>query len=287
MIKKITYIIYIFFYFINYIFNKLTKKDFLILFKEFIENSSYTKIKILNKNIKFFTPNDVTKWRINTFFSKEPETLEWINNFKKKNKIIFWDIGSNIGIYSVYAALKHKNIEIISFEPSTSNLRVLSRNISINKLEKKIKICQIPLGNNKNKFLTMKESVFMEGSALHAFGGNYNYEGKKFLSNNNYKIYGTTINYLINQKILDIPDYVKIDVDGIEHEILEGANLYLKNLKIKSLLIELNKDFKKQFNSAIKILSKNNFKLKYQINSSSNSIKKDKFSNTFNFIFKR
>jgi hypothetical protein len=132
----------------------------------------------------------------------------------------------------------------------------------------------------------MKESAFMEGSALHAFGGNYNYEGKKFLSNNNYKIYGTTINYLLNQKILDIPDYVKIDVDGIEHEILEGANLYLKNLKIKSLLIELNKDFKKQFNSAIKILSKNNFKLKYQINSS-NSIKKDKFSNTFNFIFKR
>ena len=78
----------------------------------------------------------------------------------------------------------HKNIEIISFEPSTSNLRVLSRNISINKLEKKIKICQIPVGNNKNKFLTMKESAFMEGSALHAFGGNYNYEGKKFLSNN-------------------------------------------------------------------------------------------------------
>jgi FkbM family methyltransferase len=287
MIKKITHIIYIFFYFINYIFNKIAKKDFLIFFKEFIENSSYTKIKILNKDVKFFTPNDITKWRINTFFSKEPETLKWINNFKKKNKMIFWDIGSNIGIYSIYAALKHKNIEIISFEPSTSNLRVLSRNISINKLENKIKIFQIPVGNKKNKFLTMKESAFMEGSALHAFGENYNYEGKKFSSNNSYKIYGTTINYLINQKILDIPDYIKIDVDGIEHEILQGANLYLKNLKIKSLLIELNKDFKKQFNSAVKILSKNKFKLKYQINSSDNSIKKDKFSNTFNFIFKR
>jgi FkbM family methyltransferase len=151
----------------------------------------------------------------------------------------------------------------------------------------KIKIFQIPVGNKKNKFLTMRESAFMEGSALHTFGENFNYEGKKFSSNNSYKIYGTTINYLINQKILDIPDYIKIDVDGIEHEILEGANLYLKNLKIKSLLIELNKDFKKQFNSAMKILSKNKFKLKYQINSSSNSIKKDKFSNTFNFIFKR
>jgi len=287
MIKKIVYVIYIFFFFINYIFNKITKKNFLIYLKEFIESNSYTKIKILNANIKFFTPNEITKWRINTFFSKEPETLDWINNFKKKNKIIFWDIGSNIGLYSIYAALKHKNIEIISFEPSTSNLRVLSRNISINKLENKIKIFQIPLGNKKNKFLKMKESAFVEGSALHAFGENYNYKGEKFLSNNNYKIYGTTINYLLSQKILDIPDYIKIDVDGTEHEILKGANLYLKNLKIKSLLIELNKNFKKQFNTSTKVLSKNNFKLKYQINSTKNSFESDEFSNTFNYIFKR
>ena len=40
----------------------------------------------------------------------------------------------NIGLYSIYAALRHKNIEVISFEPSTNNLRILSRNISINNL---------------------------------------------------------------------------------------------------------------------------------------------------------
>ena len=51
---------------------------------------------------------------------------------------LFIDIGANIGLYSIYAAIKHSNSEVISFEPSTSNLRVLSRNISINKLEEKI-----------------------------------------------------------------------------------------------------------------------------------------------------
>jgi hypothetical protein len=84
-----------------------------------------------------------------------------------------------------------------------------------------------------------------------------------------------------------MPDYIKIDVDGIEHEILKGANLYLKNLKIKSLLIELNKNFKKQFNTSKKILSKNNFELKNQINSTKSSFEGDEFSNTFNYIFKR
>ena len=52
--------------------------------------------------------------------------------------MIFWDIGANIGIYSIYAALKHQHIQVVSFEPSTSNLRILSRNISINNLDEKI-----------------------------------------------------------------------------------------------------------------------------------------------------
>ena len=90
--------------------------------------------------------------RINTFFTKEPETLAWIDNFEGDNKITFWDIGANIGIYSIYAALSHKNIQIISFEPSTSNLRVLSQNISKNNLSQKINICQFALTNQKINF---------------------------------------------------------------------------------------------------------------------------------------
>ena len=31
-------------------------------------------------------------------------------------------------------------------------------------------------------------------------------------------------------KILEISDYIKIDIDGIEHLILEGGDRYLKNV---------------------------------------------------------
>ena len=62
-----------------------------------IKEETYTSI-IINKNkVKFFTPNEMTKWRVDTYFTKEPETLEWIDSFDKNEKIIFWDIGSNIG----------------------------------------------------------------------------------------------------------------------------------------------------------------------------------------------
>ena len=95
-------------------------------------------------------------------FTKEPETLEWIDGFDKKDKITFWDVGANIGLYSVYAATKFDNIDVTAFEPSTSNLRILSRNISENNLNNKIKINQLPLTDKNNKFLEMQESEFIE-----------------------------------------------------------------------------------------------------------------------------
>ena len=66
----------------------------------------------------------------------------WVKiiRINKKDNLIFWDIGANIGLYSIYNSLKHPKSTTIAFEPSSSNLRVLTRNISINNLEKNIKL---------------------------------------------------------------------------------------------------------------------------------------------------
>ena len=248
------------------------------------KNKLYRKIKILNKNIKFFTPNTLTNWRVDTFFSKEPETLEWIDSFKKK-KFIFWDIGSNIGLYSIYNSLKNKNSITIAFEPSTSNLRVLTRNISINNLEKKIKLFPIPLTNKKNSFLIMNEKDFVEGGALNSFGEKFNFEGKKFHGKMKYQTFGTTIDFLIDKKILEIPDYIKIDVDGIEHLILKGAAKYLKNKKIKSLSIEINENFKTQYKNLLFIMKKNGFRILHKKKGNKETLKNTKFANTYNYVF--
>ena len=103
-------------------FKKVFKKSFLISLKEAIENKSYKKIKICNEKINFFIPNKLIEWRINNFYNSEPETLEWIDQFEKNEKIVFWDIGANIGLYSIYNSIKNKNSMTISFEPSSSNL---------------------------------------------------------------------------------------------------------------------------------------------------------------------
>ena len=262
MTKTFSYIIYKILFFLDKICQKIFKRSFLIWFKDFIEEDAYKKIGSGLK-IKLFTPNFLTNWLANDFFNKEPETITWINNFKKfktQNKIKFWDIGANIGIYSIYAGQKYKNIEIVSFEPSTSNLRILSRNVSINNLEKKIKIFQIPLGVSPYSFEIFRESKFGEGEGLNSYANNLDFEGKKLKSNNNYKIYGTNINQLIKDKVLEAPNFMKIDVDGIEHLILKGATEVLKNKNLKSISIELNENFKKQFNDVLKIMKKFKFK---------------------------
>ena len=262
MLKIFSFFIYKIIYFFNQIFFLIVKRNFTGWLLYFLQLKSYKKFKIDNeKEVEFFTPNYLVEWRVRTFLTKEPETIDWINNFKINNEFIFWDVGANIGLYSIYAALKfNKKIKIIAFEPSSSNIRILTRNISINNFSEIINVNQIALTDKKNVFLNMNEPEFIEGSSLNTFGENFNYEGKEFRSKQKYKIFGTTLDSMIDEKILMVPDYIKIDVDGIEHLILRGGDKLFFSKKIKSVLIEINENFENQKNSILSFMQNHNFK---------------------------
>ena len=287
MVKKLSYICFILLVFLDKIFKIITKRSILIWFNDFIQERSYKSIKILGKEIKFFVPNQLLKWRVDTYFSKEPETLEWIDSFQEKENLIFWDIGANIGLYSIYNSLKHPKSTTIAFEPSSSNLRVLTRNISINNLEKNIKVVSIPLTNKENIFQEMNEGQFVEGGALNSFGEKFDFEGKEFKPTMKYNLLGTTINYFLENSILDIPDYIKIDVDGIEHLILEGGDKFLNDKKVKSLSIEINENFKEQYDKVLNLMNKYEFKLLHKKHNDDTFSEQSKFKNTYNYIFKK
>ncbi len=270
---------------LNTIFNLFSKKSFFRGFVYVKLRETFKNININDKLIKFYIPSNLVEWRVSTLFNKEPETLQWIESFKNnENKIIFWDIGANIGLYSIYAACMHENIEIISFEPSVLNTNILARNISENKLNNKIIINQIPLTNKENSFLEMKETFVEEGASLSTFGEKFNYEGKEFKSKIDYKIFGTTINYFIENQILKIPNYIKIDVDGIEHLIIEKADRVLESKELTSVLVEVNENFKEQENLVKEIMKKFNFKLEIK-KQSENVANVESLANTYNYIY--
>lgn len=284
-LKKIIISIFLFF---EYVSNKFFNRSIKYFFLKEIDKKNYKKITLNQRSIFFYTPTSMCNFRVNTFFEKEPETLEWINQFdaEENNDICLWDIGANIGLYSIYAAVKHKNLKIFSFEPSTSNLRVLSRNLSINNLNDNITIVPIALGENNTYFSKFYESSFEEGGALNSFKYNKNYIGDTINYSNSYNILGLSLDELLEKTNMIVPRYIKIDVDGLEHFILRGSVNLLKSKELKEIFIEINENYEEQFKSVIDLMTNNNFIIVSKKNSE--LIKKSKeFSNTFNYHFKR
>ena len=77
----------------------------------------------MRKKIKFINNNSLEKYRFKSLFTKEPETIFWIKNFKKNEVLI--DVGSNIGIYSLFAG--KKEIKTYSIEPFKKNYQSLKK----------------------------------------------------------------------------------------------------------------------------------------------------------------
>lgn len=215
-------------------------------------------IKHGSTSFKLYTPNQICNFRYSTFSNKEPEMLEWIEEYGGG---VFFDIGANIGLYSLfYAQVKKGNV--YSFEPSVFNLRQLAKNISINKLSKRITIVSNPL-SEKTGIASFINGSTDEGGALSAFGVEHGYDGKPIKGDVNYSVLGFSIDDLFKKNVLtEIPSLIKIDVDGIEHLILKGAVKTLKSQKLKSLFIEVNDDFKEQAHQVKTVLESAGFALK-------------------------
>ena len=112
-------------------------------------------------------------WRARTSLTKEPETLEWINTFEDAD--VLWDIGANVGVYSLYAALRR--LTVLAFEPSSANSYVLSRNVEINKMDDRVSTFCLAFNNmTKWDLLYMSDTQF--GGALSSFSHPVDIHGK-------------------------------------------------------------------------------------------------------------
>ena len=278
------------------------KKIFKILIKKFIKNfvtiASTNRIgryfnehlvkyifeqkrNINYKNIKlaFYSPNRLNKFRIDTFSSKEPETLNWIEKFSQGS--IFWDIGANIGLYSCYAA-KLKNCNVYAFEPSIFNLEILTKNVFLNQLSNNVIIISFPL-IDKLKESKFKMAMTDWGGSMSTFGEDYTHDGSKLKEEFNYNTVGMSMDECVDILKIKQPNYIKIDVDGIEHLILKGGTRTLN--KAKSVLVEVDENFTLQVEKTKEYLTKAGLKLKEKLQS--DSMSKSKFKSIFNQIWEK
>ena len=164
------------------------------------------------------------KNRVDRLLSKEPETIKWLNGIEKNS--VFFDIGANIGIYSLYSAIKNEN-KVYAFEPHSANYKNLLDSINLNKLNNCQAFCFAV--SNKISLSHIGVKNMHEGVADNVVGskGDY-YHGCVEIH----------LDYLVGKKVLPQPDYIKIDVDGFEDRVYKGAMSTIQ--QAKSVLIEVD-----------------------------------------------
>lgn len=187
-------------------------------------------------SLRLGTPNRICLWRAQTFSEKEPETLAWIDKYGGEGA--FFDVGANIGLYSLYYAQKHEGF-VYAFEPSVKNLAELAENIFRNRLTERITLFPLALSDSKGHS-TFSLSSLDIGGALSSFGG---HSARSALPETKlaYRLPGLSLDHAMSLGFVTEPPVIlKIDVDGIENLILRGAKETLKLSSLRSVLVEVD-----------------------------------------------
>lgn len=240
------------------LFSKRFKKISLDFQMDFLDNQLTQVVHAVdagknNIHLSFYTPNSMCMFRAESFSDKEPETLDWIKEFGKDKSVLF-DIGANIGLYSIY----HNKLNggaSIAFEPSFFNLKLLLKNININNCKDLTSVVTNPLSDKvgSSEFIYGSD---VEGGALSAFGVEFGHDGEKIDKNLTCNTIGFSLDYMIEKGIVDtIPNLIKLDVDGIEHIIIKGAENTLKRKECRSILVEVNDSFVDQADKVNSLLT--------------------------------
>ncbi len=213
-------------------------RSFLILIRK-------EKFNILFKNLLLET-NIRDPLDREIFFTNNYEEKQFQEVFKiiKKNNIeIFLDIGANSGIYSLILAKNYENMNIIAFEPIRETYQKFTRNIDANKLNKKIKKYNLGLSNKKGllKMKTNNKFEYKQSAGYHVSSDGD--ERAEFVK----------ADELLNYKDKFI--FIKIDTEGHELHVLQGAVEIIKNNNIY-IQIEI---WDKNFNNVQKALKNMNF----------------------------
>jgi len=145
----------------------------------------------------------------------------------------FLDIGANIGTYSIFFA--KQGLTGCAFEPSPENFQALKQNIDLNHLTEKVQLYELGLGDHhyidEFSFDPINTGATHTSSVVNPDA----IEGKKE------KVKIVTLDSLIHECQFD-PEkdkvLVKIDVEGMEINVIEGAKNFLQTFPEIVMVIE-------------------------------------------------
>lgn len=187
-------------------------------------------------NLTYAIPNQNCLWRVSSFETKEPETVKWIASFSEDD--VFVDIGANMGLYSIFAAVYAK-ARVFAFEPESQNYALLNQNIDANKMGARVTAWCCAL-SDANRIDHLYLSRFSAADSMHQFGAEVDDKLAPRKAAYAQGSFSYELDDLIARGAVPVPDHIKIDVDGFEHLVIAGAKATVNNPAVQSVLIEIN-----------------------------------------------
>ena len=203
----------------------LTAKKF-ILFQAFFRLMKGEYVFTWIEGSKFIVSPGETGLTGNLYFGLHDfEDMSFLLHYLNE-KDVFVDIGSNVGSYTILSGII-KQCVVHSFEPIPATFKKLKRNIDLNSNHKNINLYNVGLGE-------VKEQLYFTNSLTSTI--NHVVPEKSELDKIRIEV-DTLDSYKINSTV------VKIDVEGFEKSVLNGAIQSLNNKNLKVILIEFNELF--------------------------------------------
>lgn len=131
------------------------------------------------------------------------------------------DAGAHIGLFSIFASKKVGNQgKIYSFEPIKETRGILEKNIKANNINN-VLIFKEALGKSNVDLNFIMPSSLSESSGF--FTGNYPKETVRQI----------TLDELFKEQKIKKLDFIKADIEGMERDLLKGAEFVIKKFKPK------------------------------------------------------
>jgi FkbM family methyltransferase len=178
-------------------------------------------------------------YRIRRYMTHEPDTIQWLSEYVKPGQV-FYDIGANIGVYSLFVAKRlHGQARVFAFEPESQNYASLNRNVHINGLSESVSTLCMAVSSSYSVDSFYVRGHLRAGEAIHQFGRRVDHLGNPFNPVHQQGMIGVSMDSLCGELGMPVPNHVKIDVDGHELSVIRGAARVLRDPALQSVQIEI------------------------------------------------
>ena len=159
--------------------------------------------------------------RARTMLEKEPQTIAWLRESLRPDDV-FYDVGANVGVFTIYAGARLGAAGLVyAFEPHTPNAQALLHNVVASGVAGRVRVLTVALAG-ADGFRDFNYRSLHRGASASQFGSTATPEGDSFRPVASELKCGCTVDSLVERGVLRPPTIVKIDVDGLEDEILRG-----------------------------------------------------------------